>query len=68
VVIATATAVVEDQGIGDVSIILPEGLAKSLESSVETAITSCGSVVKKKVRREDIELPHVRRQIDEGRY
>ena len=55
VVIATATAVANGQNIGDVSVIIPEGLAVSLQGSVETAIAACGEVVGK-----------VRRQADAG--
>lgn len=62
VVIATATAAANGQHIGDISIILPEGLADALETSVLTAINSCGAIVKK--ARRDVALH--RRQADAG--
>jgi hypothetical protein len=60
VVIATATAAANGQNIGDISIILPEGLADTLTTSIETAISACGDVVEK-VRRDGA---NVRRQAD----
>jgi hypothetical protein len=64
VVVATATAAANGQSVGDVSVILPEGLAVSLKNSVNTALTSCGGV--KKVRRQDAGNEIVRRQTDTG--
>jgi hypothetical protein len=52
VVIATATAEANGESIGDISVILPEGLADTLTNSMTTAINACGGVVTKKVRRE----------------
>lgn len=40
-VVATATAAVNGQSVGDVSIILSEGLATALQASVETAVKAC---------------------------
>lgn len=45
--VATATANANGQSIGDVSLILPEGLASALHDSVGTAVQSCNSVLTK---------------------
>jgi hypothetical protein len=70
VVIATATAEANGQNIGDISVILPEGLADALTNSMTTAIDACGGVVTKKMRRE-IESresrENLRRQADAGK-
>ena len=70
VVIATATAEANGQNIGDISVILPEGLADTLTNSMATAINACGGVVTKKMRRE-IEnresRENLRRQADAGK-
>ena len=47
VVIATATAKANGQNIGDISVILPEGLADTLTNSMTTAINACGAVITK---------------------
>lgn len=70
VVIATATTKANGQNIGDISVILPEGLADALTNSMTTAIDACGGVVTKKMRRE-IESresrENLRRQADTGK-
>jgi len=43
--VATATAAANGQSVGDISIILSEGLAVALEASVETAVTACNMPV-----------------------
>ncbi|KAH8819032.1 Spherulation-specific family 4-domain-containing protein [Xylogone sp. PMI_703] len=63
VVIATATAAANGQNIGDISVILPEGLAVALKKSVNNAISSCGAL---KLRKRNIDEKIVRRQTDEG--
>lgn len=70
VVIATATAEANGQNVGDISVILPEGLADTLSTSMSTAIDACGGVVTKKMRRElgSRESPkNLRRQADAGK-
>ncbi|KAE9364360.1 hypothetical protein N431DRAFT_105536 [Stipitochalara longipes BDJ] len=64
VVFATATAEANGQNIGDISIILPEGLAGTLTNSVSTAIDSCGAVVTKRMRREIESRENLRRTAD----
>ena len=56
VVIATATAAAHGQSIGDISVIIPEGLAVSLQKSAEIALAACGQIGGK-----------VRRQADAGK-
>ena len=53
VVIATATAAANGQSIGDISVILPEGLAVALQNSAETAANACSAVLKKRKRDND---------------
>jgi len=52
VLIATATAAANGQNIGDISVILPEGLANALENSVQGAMSDCGGVPLRKGRRQ----------------
>ena len=52
VVIATATAKANGQNIGDISVILPEGLINKLKDLITTAINSCKVVTRKKRRGE----------------
>lgn len=53
VIIATATAAANGQNIGDVSIIIPEGLSAALRDSVKAALSLCGEVLKKARRQAD---------------
>ena len=48
VVIATATVAANGQNVGDISIIIPEGLANALQSSVEAAVDACSAVLLRK--------------------
>lgn len=48
VVIATATAAANDQNVGDISFILPEGLASTLTNSASDAISACGSLTRRR--------------------
>ena len=48
VVIATATAATNGQNVGDISIIIPEGLANALQSSAEAAADACSAVLLRK--------------------
>lgn len=64
-VIATATAEANGQHVGDISIILPEGLSRALTKSMTTAIDACGALAAVKLRR-DIEGREIsRRQLVE---
>ncbi|KIN00783.1 carbohydrate esterase family 3 protein [Oidiodendron maius Zn] len=45
VVVATATAAANGQNVGDISIIIPEGLAIALQSSAEAAADACSAVL-----------------------
>lgn len=64
VVVATATAAANGQSVGDISLILSEGLANALQDSVEAAITACNVLAKR-----GLELPTVlgERQTDSGK-
>jgi hypothetical protein len=62
VVIATATAAANGQNVGDISIIIPEGLANSLTSSAEAAADACSAVLLRKRDNDDW-----RRQTDTGK-
>ena len=62
VVIATAIAAANGQNVGDISVIIPQGLADALLDSVETAVDACGGVAGK-ARRDDTPA-NIRRQID----
>lgn len=64
IVVATATASANGQSVGDVSIILPEGLAVALQSSVTEGINACNAVPAK-LRRRNMSLS--KRQADEGK-
>lgn len=66
VVIATATAKANGQNIGDISVILPEGLINKLKDSMTTAINSCGVVTRKKRRGEVESRENLPRQADAG--
>ena len=46
-VFATATAASNGQSVGDISVILPEGLATSLKNNVENAANLCSAVRKR---------------------
>jgi hypothetical protein len=48
VVIVTATAAANGQNVGDISIIIPEGLVNALQSSAETAADACSAVLLRK--------------------
>lgn len=48
VVIATATAAANGQNVGDISIILPEGLVTALQSSSEAAANACSAIAQRK--------------------
>jgi hypothetical protein len=52
IVVATATAAANGQNIGDISVILPEGLASALTNSAEIAANACGATVKARKRDE----------------
>jgi hypothetical protein len=52
IVVATATAAANGQNIGDISVILPEGLASALQSSAEIAANACGAILKLRKRDE----------------
>ncbi|CZT12957.1 uncharacterized protein RAG0_16592 [Rhynchosporium agropyri] len=44
VLFATATAAANGHNVGDISVILPEGLANTLTKSIKTAIDTCGTL------------------------
>lgn len=48
IVIATATTAANNQDVGDISVILPEGLAAALTNSATTAVSACGSLKRKR--------------------
>ena len=48
VVFATATAAANGQNVGDISAIIPEGLAVSLQSNVEAAASLCSALLRKR--------------------
>jgi hypothetical protein len=50
IVAATATVAANGQNIGDISVILPEGLASALTSSAEIAANVCGAALKARKR------------------
>ena len=52
-VVATATTASNGQSVGDISIILPEGLANSLKKSAIAAIDACDGFKKRQIRRDD---------------
>lgn len=52
IVVATATAAANGQSVGDVSIILSEGLAVALRNSVIEGINACNAVPTKLRRRD----------------
>lgn len=63
VVVATATAAANGQSVGDVSIILSEGLATALQASVDGAVQACKIPGLKLARRDaaaDCKSSHLR--------
>lgn len=52
ILVATATAAANGQSIGDISIILSEGLAAALQASVQTAVEACKIPGAKELRRD----------------
>lgn len=67
VVFATATAAANGQNVGDISVILPQGLSNALTKSVDTAIDACGALATVMFRREIGKRENMRRQVDDGR-
>ena len=64
VVVATATAAANGQSVGDISLILSEGLANALQGSVEAAITACNVLAKRGLERHSL---FGKRQSDSGK-
>jgi hypothetical protein len=48
VVVATATAAANGQNVGDISIIISEGLADALLSSAEAAADACSGILERR--------------------
>jgi len=65
VIFATATAAANGQNIGDISIILPEGLATALQTSAEIAANACSALLKVR-KRDQSHLANYRRQVTEA--
>lgn len=55
-IVATATAAANGQSVGDISILLGEGLAQDLQSAANDLISACGALTaKKRLLRREIE-------------